>query len=86
MNFIWGLLIIIVGILLVVFGDKIYNFTGAISLVENKFPGSSRGFIKLIGILMILGGVMIFSGALGFLAGPLGDALSKVFGGIKSTK
>ena len=86
MNFIWGALIIIVGVLIVVFSEKIYNFTGSISLVENKFPGSSRGFIKIIGIVMIIGGLLIFSGAIGFLTGPLGDAFSNVFGGLKSTK
>jgi len=86
MNIVWGLIIIIVGMIIVIFSEKIFNFTGNISLVENKFPGSSRGFIKLIGIIMILGGILILSGALGFLTGPLGGAFSNLFGGLKTNK
>jgi hypothetical protein len=84
MNIIWGLITIIVGMLIVIFSEKIFNFTGNISLVENKFPGSSRGFIKLIGIIMILGGLLILSGALGAFSGPLGEAFSNLFGGLKT--
>jgi uncharacterized membrane protein YidH (DUF202 family) len=86
MNIVWGLIIIIVGVLIVVFGEKIYNFTGNLSLIERKFPGTSRGFIKLIGIIMILGGLLILSGALGFLSGPLGGAFSNLFGGLSTEK
>ena len=81
MNFVWGILIVVVGSLIVIFGEKIYNFTGSISLVENKFPGSSRSFIKLIGVVMIIAGLLIFSGALGFLTGPLGEGFNRLFGG-----
>ena len=86
MNIVWGLIIIIVGVLIVVFGEKIYNFTGNLSFIERKFPGSSRGFIKLIGIIMILGGLLILSGARGFLSGPLGGAFSNLFGGLSTEK
>ena len=69
MTFIWGALIVIVGILGVVFSEHIYNFTGSISFVERRPPGNSRNFIKLVGIIMIIAGIIVFSGASGLIFG-----------------
>jgi hypothetical protein len=84
MTIVWGILVSIIGVLTVVFSEKIYNFTGSLSFVESKVPGGSRSFIKLIGILMIIGGLLVFSGAAGFITDPLGKSLQGIFGGLKN--
>ncbi len=69
MTFVWGALIVIIGILGVVFSEQIYNFTGAIDFVERRSPGNSRNFIKLTSIIMIIAGIIVFSGASGLVFG-----------------
>ena len=69
MTFVWGALIAIVGIMVVVFSEQIYNFTGAIDFVERRAAGNSRNFIKLAGIIMIIAGIIVFAGASGLIFG-----------------
>jgi len=83
MTILWGILVLIMGVVAIVFSEKIYNFTGSLSFVESKLPGGSRGFIKLIGVIMIISGILIFSGAAGFITDPLGKSLQGIFGGFQ---
>lgn len=69
MTYIWGALIVAVGILIIVFSEHIYNFTGAIDFVESRSPGNSRFFIQLLGVVMVLVGMIIFAGAGGLIFG-----------------
>ena len=66
-----GVLIVVVGVLVVIFSEPIYNFTGSIDAVENKFPGSSRGFIKLIGIILVIAGIVTFTNLWGNILYPI---------------
>jgi hypothetical protein len=62
---------VIIGALLVIFSEQIYNFTGSIEMVEKRSPGSSRGFIKILGILIIILGIITFSGLWSIIFRPL---------------
>jgi uncharacterized membrane protein YidH (DUF202 family) len=79
MTFLWGALIVVVGILVVVFSENIYNFTGAIDFVERHAPGNSRNFIKLLGIIVIIIGIIVFSGAGGLIFGGILEWFAGLF-------
>jgi hypothetical protein len=79
MTIIWGILVIITGILGVVFTEQIYNFTGAIGFIENKFPGNSRAFIKLLSFVIVLVGILLLTGTSNFITGALGNFFSSLF-------
>ena len=79
MNFAIGIVMIIFGILLVVFFEPIHSFTGPIDFAERHSPGSSRSFIKLIGIVLIILGLIIFSGVWIYIARPLQDWVRTIF-------
>jgi uncharacterized membrane protein YidH (DUF202 family) len=79
MTFLWGALIVVVGILVVVFSENIYNFTGAIDFVERRAPGNSRNFIKLLGIIVIITGIIVFSGASGLIFGGILEWFAGLF-------
>lgn len=68
-----GIIMLIVGVLFVIFSENIYNFTGALDFVERRFPGNSRGFIKLLGVLLIILGVITFTGLWVAIFRPLGE-------------
>jgi hypothetical protein len=61
----------IVGVLIVIFSEPIFNFTGALDFVERRSPGNSRTFIKLLGILLIILGILTFSGIWAIIFKPL---------------
>jgi hypothetical protein len=61
----------IVGVLMVIFSEPIFNFTGALDFVERRSPGNSRTFIKLLGILLIILGILTFSGLWAIIFKPL---------------
>jgi hypothetical protein len=61
----------IVGVLMVIFSEPIFNFTGALDFVERRSPGNSRTFIKLLGILLIILGILTFSGIWAIIFKPL---------------
>jgi len=79
MQFIWGFIITGIGILTVIFSEQIYNFTGAIDFIEKHAAGSSRGFIKLFGVVLVVLGILIFSGAVTFITNPLSDWAAQTF-------
>ena len=58
-RFITGMLIAAFGTLMILKTEPIYNFVGRIPTAEKYLgSGGSRLFIKLIGIIIILGGFM----------------------------
>lgn len=77
MTFLIQLLIIGLGTLLVVKTQWIYDFTGPIDFAEKYLgtEGGTRLFIKLIGVLFILGSFLAMTGLLGAMVdgifGPL---------------
>lgn len=73
MTFIWGALIVVVGVLIVMFSENIYNFTGSIDSVDRYAPGNTRNFIKLMGVAMIIAGIIVFAGAYGLVFGGVLD-------------
>lgn len=79
MNFAIGAVMVIFGLLMVVFFEPIHSFTGPINFAERHSPGSSRNFIKLIGVVLIILGIVIFSGAWIFIAAPLQNWLRGIF-------
>ena len=72
-----GLLVIGVGSLLVIKTQWIYDFTGPIDWAEQHLgtEGGTRLFIKLIGVLMIIGTFLAITGI-------LGGWVSSIFGSI----
>ena len=60
MRFLISSIIIIVGVLIVVKSEKIFNFFGYSEWAESKFRewGGSRMMYKLIGLIIILVGIM----------------------------
>ncbi len=73
MQFLWGIPMIMTGVVMVLFSERIYNFTGAIEFVERRFAGGSRGFIKLFGVIVTILGILTLTGASGILFDPLGQ-------------
>lgn len=71
-----GLLVIGLGSLLVIKTQWIYDFTGPIDWAEQHLgtEGGTRLFIKLIGVLMIIGTFLAITGI-------LGDWVIAIFGG-----
>jgi len=79
MNFAIGTVMVIFGISMVIFFEPIHSFTGPIEFAERHSPGSSRNFIKLIGIVLIILGVIVFSGVWIYIALPLQTWLRGIF-------
>ena len=80
MTFFIELLIIGLGMLLVIKTQWIYDFTGPIDFAE-RFLGSEGGtrlFIKLLGLLMIIGSFLAMTGLLGAMVdGIFGSLLGR---------
>ncbi len=72
---IWGLLIAGAGTMVVIFTEPIYHFTGAIGVIEDKLPGGTKGVFKIIGVIMVIVGILMFTGTAGYLFGPMGEWL-----------
>ena len=75
-----GIVLLPIGICFVIFAQNIWNFTGSIDFVEKYFPGNTRAFIQLLGIIMILLGMLFITGIGNWLTEPLYDTLENVFG------
>lgn len=77
MDWLIGIIVVIIGSFLVVKTQWIYDFTGPIEWAEAHLgaEGGTRLFIKLIGVLMILGAIMAGTGL-------LGNLVRSVFGGL----
>ncbi len=79
MQFLWGIPMIIIGVLIVLFSEPIYNFTGAIEFIERRSAGGSRGFIKLFGVIVIILGILTLTGVGGILLDPFGQWFAGLF-------
>lgn len=64
MNYVIGGIVIIVGAILVIKTEWIYNFTGPIDWAETHLgtDGGTRLLIKIIGLILILGTFMTLTG------------------------
>ncbi len=80
MTILLGLGFLVIGVLLVVFAQQVWNFTGAIEFVESKFPGNTKAFIQLTGVILILLGILFMTGLGESITSPIGDTLGKAFG------
>ncbi len=80
MRIVWGLLIVIAGALMVIYGEKIYEAFGAVPFAEKYLgtEGGSRLFYKLLGVLAVIIGFMIMTNMLGAI-------LLSIFGRILPT-
>ncbi|MBI4281745.1 hypothetical protein HY625_02870 [Candidatus Uhrbacteria bacterium] len=80
MRILWGLLIVIAGALMVIYGEKIYDAFGAVPFAEKYLgtEGGSRLFYKLLGVLAVIIGFMIMTNMLGAI-------LLSIFGRILPT-
>lgn len=74
-----GIFILALGIVLVVFSLKVYNFTGQIDFIESKVPGGTLSFIKLFGILLVLIGAALATGVFTWLTQPIVNSIAKTF-------
>jgi len=81
--FITGLVLLPIGICFVIFAQNIWNFTGSIDFVEKYFPGNTRAFIQLLGIVMVLLGMLFITGLGEWLTGPIGESVGRLFGGYR---
>lgn len=79
LRFFVGMLIGALGVLMVVKTEPIYNFVGRIPTAEKYLgSGGSRLFIKLIGIIIFLGGMMWGFGLWeGFVQATIGSLFPK---------
>jgi len=80
MTILLGLGFLLLGTVTVIFAQNIWNFTGAIDFVESKFPGNTKAFIQLVGVILILLGILFITGLASSVTGPISDTLSKVTG------
>ena len=74
-----GALILGMGILLVVFSLRVYNFTGQIDFIESKVPGGTLSSIKLFGIILVIVGAAMATGVFTWLTQPIVNAISSSF-------
>lgn len=83
-QFLGGLAISAIGVLISLKSEPIYKFTGPISFFEKYLgSGGSRLGLRLIGILFFFIGVLTFTGMIGgFLSWILGPILRTMGGGI----
>lgn len=75
-----GLAFLVIGIATVVFAQNIWNFTGGIDFVENHLPGDTKAFIQFVGVITILLGMLFITGLGGWLTGPIGESVGRLFG------
>jgi hypothetical protein len=79
MKFLVGLIVIAIGAFLVIKTEKMLAMFGRVEFAERKMVeyGGSRGFYKLLGLLIILAA---FLGLTGILGGILEAVLYPLFG------
>jgi len=80
MNILLGLAFLAVGVLTVVFAQQIWNFTGAIDFIESRFPGNTRAFIQLAGVVLVLLGILFVTGLGSSFTKPIGQTFGQLFG------
>jgi hypothetical protein len=84
MNFLFGLMLVAGGTLALIYHRSVFNFTGQIGFVEQRIPGSSSSFIKLMSVLAVILGLLFATGLGGWLTQPITDGLQNTFGGINT--
>ncbi len=70
---------VVLGTLTLVFSKQVYDFTGGIDFVESHFPGNTSAFIKLFGVVLVLLGILFFTGVGGFITKPLFEGIRNTF-------
>ncbi|PJE76202.1 hypothetical protein COV04_00740 [Candidatus Uhrbacteria bacterium CG10_big_fil_rev_8_21_14_0_10_48_11] len=67
MAFFWGLVIVVLGTLLVLYTESILSFAGSMGWAESwlRFYGGSRLGYKLVGIIAIIIGLLMMTGLVG---------------------
>jgi len=71
-RFIVGLIVVALGVIGLKFSYQIMNFTGAIDWIENKLGGGSTyTVIKIISMVMIIGGIIYMSGLGSLILRPI---------------
>ena len=80
MLIILGLVMLVIGALMVVFAQQVWDFTGAIDFVESKFPGNTKAFIQIVGVVLVIIGLLFLTGVGGFITQPIFDQVSHLFG------
>lgn len=72
-----GLVVMVIGFLMLKKTEVFFGWFGAIPFAENKFgQGGTRFFIKLLGILVIFGGMFIVTGIMNDILGGLAGVLT----------
>ena len=71
------------GIVMVIFRQQIYNFTGQIDFIESWFPGGTHSAEMVFGLALCLLGILFITGVGSWLTGPITDQLRGVTGGLK---
>ncbi len=72
-----GLAAAMLGILMVRFAQNIINFTGSLQGISSRLGmGSSLLIVKIVGLILVIGGIIYATNLGHFLFGPLVDALS----------
>ena len=74
-----GILLIAAGIVGLVFNQQIFNFTGSIDFVEQRFPGNSSGFIKILCVVMVLTGIIIATNSYAWFLSPISNYINSTF-------
>ena len=76
MKFIWGLVGVAVGFLVVKYSFQITNMFGRIDWAEQHLSGTYT-FYKIVGVIFIILSMLYMFGGINFLVGPL----APLFGG-----
>lgn len=84
MNFLFGLALVAGGTLALIYHRSVFNFTGRIGFVEQRIPGGSSSFIKLMSLLAVILGLLFATGLGGWLTQPITDGIQNIFAGVKT--
>jgi len=84
MNFLFGLALVVGGTLALVYHRSVFNFTGQIGFVEQRLPGGSSSFIKLMSVFAVILGLLFATGLGGWLTQPINDGIQNIFAGVKN--
>jgi hypothetical protein len=82
MRFVWGVITIIIGMLVMRYNFQITNTFGKVGWAENHLGGGLGGTYvmwKLVGLLLVILGLLYMFNVMGFILDPL----TPLFGGVK---
>ncbi len=81
MQIIGGLIGAILSLLLIIYRERVYRFTGAMGWAESYLgPGGTFTAFLLMGLIGFFASLMVMTGTFDFLLGGIG---TKFFGGLK---